>query len=151
MISEVEKAAKEKQKGVGQGRGKPQPSERTPPSGGTPKGRGKPLTSSKSMGVPGKHSSDRKHQTFSALAVAIQQSAKAAKKRPPPHDDDDPDYEDECKKSRKNPNLEEFQKGSGKAPHKQLPTKLPKKQKSKMVFTGAIKKPHRFCPGTVAL
>ena len=103
------------------------------------------------MGVPGKHSSDRKHQTFSALAVAIQQSAKAAKKRLPPHDNDDPDYEDEHKKSRKNPNLEEFQKGGGKAPHKELPTKLPKKQKSKMVFTGAIKKPHRFHPGTVAL
>ena len=43
-----------------------------------------PLTSSKSMGVPGKHSSDHKHNPFSVLVMAIQQSAKAAKKRQPP-------------------------------------------------------------------
>ena len=63
---------------------------------------------------------------------------------------DDPDYgyEDDRKCSKKNPNLDEYQKGAGKAPHKQLPTKQFKK---KPPFTGAIKKPHKYHPGTVAL
>ena len=83
----------------------------------------------------------------------MKQSAKAAKKRPPPHDsdnDDDPDYdyEDDRKHSKKNPNLDEYQKGAGKAPCKQLPTKQLKKRPP---FTGATKKPHKYCPGTVAL
>ena len=58
------------------------------------------------------------------------------RKRPPPDD------------------LEEYQRGAGKAPHKLLPAQPLKKKpgaKSKLTFTGAIKKPHRDCPGTVAL
>ena len=46
------------------------------------------------------------------------------------------------------------QKGTGKAPWKQLPTKSLKKQsgsKDKPAFTGTIKKPHRYHPGMVAL
>ena len=83
----------------------------------------------------------------------MKQSAKAAKRRPPLRDsdnDNDPDYnyEGDRKHSKKNPNVDEYQKGVGKAPHKQLPTKQLKK---KPPFTGAIKKPHRYCPGTVAL
>ena len=85
-----------------------------------------------------------------ALATAARQSAKAAKRKLPPWDENDPDYDggDEWKRSRKGSDL------VGKAPHKQLPSKLPKKKpgsKSKLAFTGAIKKPHRFHPGTVAL
>ena len=105
-------------------------------------------TSSKPMGVLGRHSSDCKHNPFSALATAARQSVKAAKRKLPPQDD--PDYDDgyEWKRARKGSN------SVGKAPHKQLPCKLLKKKpgsKSKLAFTWAIKKPHRFHPGTVAL
>ena len=103
----------------------------------------------KPTGVSGKQASGWKHNLFSTLAAATTQSAKAAKKQPPPDDGDpDYDYEDDRKCCRKNPNLEEYQKGAGKAPRKQLPTKQLKK---KPPFTGAIKKPHKFCLGTVAL
>ena len=85
-LSEVDKV---EQKGVGQGGGRPQPSERSPPSGGIPKGRGKVPTSSKPMGVPGKQSSGHKHNPFSALATAAKQSAKAAKRKKPDYDDGD--------------------------------------------------------------
>ena len=50
--------------------------------------------------------------------------------------------------------MEEYQRGAGKAPCKLLPTKVPRKQpgaKSKSAFAGAIKKPHRYYPGTVVL
>ena len=43
------------------------------------------------MGVPGRHSSDHKHNPFLALATAARQSAKAAKRKSPPWDDNDPD------------------------------------------------------------
>ena len=145
VLSEAEEV---EQKGVGQGGGKPQPSGRAPPSGGTPKGRGRVPTSSKPMGVLGRHSSDCKHNPFSALATAAKQSAKAAKRKMPPQDDPDYDDGDEWKRARKGSELVE------KAPHKQLPCKLPKMKpgsKSKSAFTEAIKKPHRFHPGTVAL
>ena len=95
------------------------------------------------MGVLGRHSSDCKHNPFSALATATRQSAKAAKRKLPPQDE-----WNEWKRARKGSN------SVGKAPHKQLPLNLPKKKpgsKSKPAFTGAIKKPHRFHPGTVAL
>ena len=104
----------------------------------------------KAYGVPERHSSDHKHNPFSTLATATKQSAKATKRKLPPWDDDDPDYDhgDEWKRARRGSN------SVGKAPHKQLPFKLPKKKpgsKSRPAFTGAIKKPHRFHPGTVAL
>ena len=89
VLSEAEEA---EQKGVGQGGGKLQPLGRAPPSGGTPKGWGRVPTSSKPMGVPGRHSSDHKHNPFLALATAAKQSAKAAKRKLPPWDD--PDYDD---------------------------------------------------------
>ena len=113
ILSEAEEA---EQKGVGQGGGKPQPLGRAPPSGGTPKGRGRVPTSSKPMGVPGRHSSDCKHNPFSALATAARQ---AAKRKLPPQDDNDPDYDDgdEWKRARKGSN------SVGKAPCKQLPCK----------------------------
>ena len=90
-----------------------------------PKGCGKVPTLAMPTGV---QQSDCKHNPFSALATATKQSAKAAKKRPPPVDDDegdnpDYDYEDEQKRARRDPNLEEYQKGAGKAPRKQLPAK----------------------------
>ena len=135
--------------GVGQGGGGAAPPAGAAPGGGTPRGWGKAATSGKPIGVPGKQASGQKHNPFSTLAAATTQSVKAAKKWPPPNDDDpDYNYEDDRKCSRKNPNLEEYQKGAGKAPQKQLPTKPLKK---KLPFTGAIKKPHRFHPGTVAL
>ena len=93
-------------------------------------------TSSKPMGVPGRHSSDCKHNPFSALATAARQSTKAAKRKSPPWDDPDYDDRDEWKRARKGSD------SVGKAPHKQLPCKLPKKKpgsKSKLAFTGAIK------------
>ena len=62
--------------------------------------------------------------------------------------DPDYDYKKDQKCGRKEPNLEEYQRGAGKTPRKQLPAKLLKKKPS---FTGAIKKPHKFCPGMVAL
>ena len=135
ILAAEEKAAKAKQKGVGRGDGRAVP------------------TSAKPTGVPGRQQSSCKHNPFSALASAMKQSAKAAKKRPPPHDsdyDDDPDYDyaDGRKHSKKTPNLDKYQKGDRKAPRKQLPTKQLKK---KPTFAGAIKKPHKFCPGTVAL
>ena len=102
------------------------------------------------MGVPGRHSSDCKHNPFLALATAARQSVKAAKRKSPPWDENNPDHDDgeEWKRAKKGSN------SVGKAPHKQLSCKLPKKKpgsKSKPAFAGAIKKPHRFCPGTVAL
>ena len=100
-------------------------------------------TSSKPIGVPEKQSSGRKHNPFSVLATAAKQSAKAAKRKKPDYDDGD-----EGKRARKGFKLVE------KAPHKQLPHKLLKKKsesKSKSAFTGAIKKPHKFHLGTVAL
>ena len=78
VLSEVEEV---EWKGVGQGGGKPQPLGRAPASGGIPKGRDRVPTSSKPMGVPGRHSSDWKHNPFSALATAARQSAKAAKRK----------------------------------------------------------------------
>ena len=147
ILLEVEEA---EWKGVGQGGGKPHSPGRAPPSGRTPKGSGRVPTSSKPMGVPGRHSSDHKHNPFLALATVARQSVKAAKRKLPPWDDNNPDYDDgdEWKRARKGSD------SVGKAPHKQLPCKLPKKKpgiKSKLAFTGAIKKPHRFHPGTVAL
>ena len=100
-------------------------------------------TSSKPMGVPGKQSSGQKHNPFSVLATAAKQSVKAAKRKKPDYDDGD-----EGKRARRSSKLVE------KAPHKQLPCKLLKKKsgsKNKLEFTGAIKKPHKFHPGTVAL
>ena len=75
----------------------------------------------------------------------MRKSAGAAKRKLPPHSGDP----DGWKKSRRDPDLE----SAGKAPWKQLPTKiLKKKSRGKgNTFTGAIKKPHRYCPGTVAL
>ena len=71
----------------------------------------------KPTGVPGKQASGWKHNPFSTLAAAATQSAKAAKKWPPSDDNDpDYDYEDDRKCSRKNPNLDEYQKGAAKAP-----------------------------------
>ena len=139
-LSEVEEV---EQKGVGRGGGRPQPLGRSPPSGGIPTGRGRAPTSSKPMGAPGKQSSGHKHNPFSALATAAKQSAKAAKKKTPDYDDGD-----EGKRARKGSESVE------KAPCKQLPHKLLKKKpgsKSKLAFTRAIKKPHKFHPGTVAL
>ena len=73
-LSEVEEV---EWKGVGRGGGRPQPPERSPPSGGISKGRGRAPTSSKPMGVPGKQSSGCKHNPFSALATAAKQSAQS--------------------------------------------------------------------------
>ena len=63
-------------------------------------------------------------------------SAGAAKRKLPPHGGD--------------LNVE----SAGKVPHKQLPAvplKKKSKGKGKLTFTGAIKKPHQYCPGTMAL
>ena len=129
-------------KGVGRGGGRPQPPKRSPPSGGIPKGRGRAPTSSKPMGVPGKQSSGHKHNPFSVLTTAAKQSAKATKRKKPDYDDGD-----EGKRARRSSELVE------KAPRKQLPCKLLKKKSGSKnkAFTGAIKKPHKFCLGTVAL
>ena len=151
-------------KGVGRGDGGAVPTTGAATGGGG-RGWGRTPTSTQPTGVPGRQSSGWKHNPFSPLASTTAQSAKAAKKRPPPPDDDenDPDYDHEdnqrCsgKSAYKEPNLEEYQKGAGKTPHKKLPTKLIQKpgvqpaRKNRMVFTGAIKKPHRFRPRTVAL
>ena len=138
-LSEAEEV---EQKGVGQGGGRPQPPERSPPSGGISKGRGRAPASSKPMGVPGKQSSGHKHNPFSALATAAKQSAKAAKRKKPDFDDGD-----EGKRARRSSESVE------KVPHKQLPHKLLKKKSGSKnkAFTGAIKKPHKFHLGTVAL
>ena len=77
-------------------------------------------TSSKPVGVPGRHSSDHKHNPFSALATAAKQSAKAAKRKSPPQDDPDYDDGDEWKRARKGFEL------VGKAPHKHFPVNCPK-------------------------
>ena len=98
--------------------------------------------------MPRKKASAQKHNLFSALAAATSQLAKAAKKQPPSGDDD---YERSKKRAR---DSDLKQKGTGKAPQKQLPAKLLKKKsgsKSKPAFAAAIKKPHRYHPGTVAL
>ena len=121
IIAAKLKAAKAKQKGVGRGGGGAAPPAGSAPSGGAPRGRGKAPTSAKPTGVPGRQQSSHKQNPFSVLASATKQFAKAPKKRPPPHDsdyDDDPDcdYGDDRKCSRKNPNLDEYQKGAGKAP-----------------------------------
>ena len=94
------------------------------------------------MSVPGKQSSSHKHNPFSVLATAAKQSAKAAKRKRPDFDD-----EDEGKKARKSSESVE------KVPCKQLPHKLLKKKSGSKnkAFTGAIKKPHKFRLGTVAL
>ena len=104
-------------KDVGWGGGGVAPPAGAAPSSGAPRGWGKAPTSGKPTGVPGKQESGWKHNPFSALAAAAAQSAKAAKKRPSPHDDDDPDYEKDQKRARRDPDLEQFQKGAGKAPH----------------------------------
>ena len=96
--------------------------------------------------VPRKGESHRKHNPFSALATATRRSAGAAKRKLPPHGGDPNGW----KKSRTDPDLE----SAGKAPHKQLPAVPLKKKlkgKGKLTFTGAIKKPHKYHPGTVAL
>ena len=92
--------------------------------------------------VPGKQSSGHKHNPFSALAAAAKQSVKAAKRKKLDFDDGD-----EGKKARRSSELIE------KAPHKQLPCKLLKKKSGSKnkAFTEAIKKPHKFHLGTVAL
>ena len=99
-------------------------------------------TSSKPMGVPRKQSSGRKHNPFSLLAAAAKQSAKAAKRKKPDFDDGD-----EGKRARRS------SKSVKKVPCKQLPHKLLKKKSGikNKAFTRAIKKPHKFRLGTVAL
>ena len=114
-------------KGVGQGGGRPQPPERSPPSGGMSKGRGRAPASSKPVSVPGKQSSGQKHNPFSVLATAAKQSAKATKKRKL-----DFDGEEDGKKARGS------SKSIGKVPCKQLPRK-------------PLQKAHKFHLGTVAL
>ena len=105
------------------------------------KGRGKAPTSSKPMSVPGKQSSGHKHNPYSVLATAAKQSAKATKRKKLNFDD-----EDEGKKAKRSSESIE------KVPHKQLPRKLLKKKSGSKdkAFTGAVKKPHKFCLGTVA-
>ena len=85
---------------------------------------------------PGKVRATIKNNPFSALATATGKSAGAAKRTLPPHGGD-------------------LDLGSaGKVPHEQLRAVLLKKKskgKGKSTFTGAIKKPHRYHPGTMAL
>ena len=121
-----------KKKGVGHGDGGAAPSAPAAPSG---RGRGCALTSTKSgKGVPGKGESHHKNNPFSALATTMGRPTGAVKRKLPPHGGD--------------LNLE----SAGKAPHKQLPAvPLKKKSKDKGKSTGAINKPHRYHPGTVAL
>ena len=121
-FKELEQSEK-KQKGTGRGGGRPvSPMGPAPGSG---RGRGKPPTLKKK--VPGKGQSSRKYDPFSALAKATEKSAKAAKRKRP---------------------VDEEEKEAGKAPRKLIPAKLARKNKTS---TGAIKKPHRYRPGTVAL
>ena len=92
------------------------------PSG---RGRGHAPSSTKSgKGVPRKGESHQKNNPFSALATATKKSTGAVKRKLPPHE------------------------RAGKVPHKQLPA-VPLKKK--VPSTGAIKKPHRYQPSTVAL
>ena len=76
------------------------------------------------------------------LATAATQSAKVTKRRKLDFYD-----EDDGKKARRSSESIE------KVPHKQLPCKLLKKKSGgkDKAFTGAIKKAHKFCLGTVAL
>ena len=145
-LEEAGKAAKEQQKGVGRGGGGAVPPAGTAPGDGASQGRGRAPTSTRPVGVPQKQSSAWKHNPFSALAAATSQSAKAAKKRPSSDDDDG-----RSKKRARDSNLK--QKIAGKAPQKQLPTNSLKKKSRRKgnTFTGAIKKPHKYHPGTVAL
>ena len=121
-FKELEQGVK-KQKGTGRGGGRPVSP--VGPAPGSGRGRGKPPTLKKK--VPGKGQSSRKYDPFSALAKATEKSAKAAKRKRP---------------------VEEEEKEAGKAPRKLIPAKLARKNKTS---TGAIKKPHRYRPGTVAL
>ena len=89
------------------------------------RGRGCAPSSAKSgKGVPRKGESHQKNNPFSALATATKKSTGAVKRKLPPHE------------------------SAEKAPHKQL-SAVPLKKK--IPSTGAIKKPHRYQPGTVAL
>ena len=113
-----------KKKGMGHGDGGAAPPAPTAPSG---RGRGCALASTTfGKGVPRKGESHHKNNPFSALATAMKKSAGAAKRKSPSHD----------------------LGSAGKAPCKQMPA-VPLKKKS--TSTGAIKKPHRYWPGTVAL
>ena len=113
-----------KKKGLGHGdRGA------APPAPTAPSGRGRgcaPTSATSGKGVPRKGESHHKNNPFSTLATAMKMSAGAAKRKLPSHD----------------------LGSAGKAPHKQMPA-VPLKKKS--TSTGAIKKPHRYQPGTVAL
>ena len=112
-----------KKKGMGHGDGGAVPPVTTAPSG---RGRGCAPSSVKSgKGVPGKGESHCKNNPFSALATATKMSAGAVKRKLSPQD----------------------LGSAGKAIHKQLPA-IPLKKKS--TSTGAIKKPHRYQPSTVA-
>ena len=118
-----------KKKGIGHGDGGAALPAPAAPSG---RRRGCAPTSARSR----KGESHCKNNSFSALATATGKSAGAAKRKLSPHGGD-------------------LDLGSaGKAPHKQLPAVPLKKKlkgKGKSTFTGAIKKPHRYFPGTVAL
>ena len=72
--------ARAPKKGVGRGAGSTQEERKPAPGGG--RGWGVPHPSSKTVAVPGKAQSSRKHHPFSAMAAAAAQSAKAARKRP---------------------------------------------------------------------
>ena len=112
-----------KKKGMGHGDGGAAPPEMTAPSG---RGRGCAPSSVAGKGVPRKGESHHKNNPFSALATATKMSAGAVKRKLPPQD----------------------LGSAGKDPCKQLPA-IPLKKKS--TSTGAIKKPHRYSPATVAL
>ena len=119
----------------------------------------KSLAVHKGLNYSAKHASNWKATTRKWTKWWNQgNSAKAAKKRSaPPSDnegDEDYNYEDDGRKSGKSSqrNFDEYQKGGGKAPWKQLPSRLPWKEGGgKPAFMGAIKKPHQWKPGTVAL
>ena len=115
--------ARAPKKGVGRGAGSTQEERKPVPGGG--KGRGKPRPSSKTMAVPGKAQSSRKHHPFSAMAAAAAQLARAAKKYPHSLDGED-GVKQACKKLQS----------------------IPLRKK---VSTGGVKKPHHYRPGTVAL
>ena len=111
-----------KKKGMDHGDGGEAPPATTVPGG---RGRGHAPSSAKSgKGVPGQGESHQKKNPFSTLATATKKSAGAVKKKLPSHE------------------------SAGKVPRKQLPA-VPLKKKS--TSTGAIKKPHRYQPGIVAL
>ena len=110
--------ARAQKKGVGCGAGSTQEERKPAPGGG--KGRGKPCPSSKTVAVPGKAQSSRKHHPFLAMAAVAAQSARAAKKCP-----HSPDGEDGVKQACK---------------------KLPSIPLRKKVSTGGVKKPHHYRP-----